>query len=131
MPKPPTPKSTLKKGIIDMLNYAGAKKMIYIAGPYTSDPEGNVLKTIAFADILLEHDFVPFIPHLSHYWEQHSPKHYDHWMEYNLHFVSRCDALFRIFGHSPGADKEVEFAKKIGKPIFNNLSELIKWREEE
>lgn len=100
---------------------------IYIAGPYTSAPEENVRKALSVADELLDRGFVPFIPHLAHWWEQLSPKDYETWVDYGLKWLEVCDCLYRIQGESPGADGEVEHARKLGLPIFATVEDAVNY----
>ena len=97
---------------------------IYIAGPYTSNPEENVRKALSVADELLDRGLVPFIPHLAHWWEQLSPKNYETWVDYGLNWLEVCDCLYRIQGESPGADKETERARELGLPIFVTVEDV-------
>lgn len=101
-------------------------KYIYIAAPYTKgDPAENTRKAISAGDKLLSMGYCPFIPHLSHYWHLQHPNHYETWMEYDFAWLDKCDALVRLNGYSPGADREVAHAEKSGKPVFMGLSEFI------
>jgi hypothetical protein len=38
--------------------------------------------------------------------------------------LARCDACLRIGGPSEGADRMVRVARELGKPVFNDVSEL-------
>lgn len=101
-------------------------KKIYIAGPYSKgDVAINVREAIDAADQLLDLGFVPFIPHLSHFWHLLSPKQYEKWLEYDNHWVPVCDALLRLPGESSGADKEVELAKSFNIPVYHSIQELL------
>jgi nucleoside 2-deoxyribosyltransferase len=107
------------------------KPAIYIAGPYTTpDPCINTHNAIKMADHVLELGGVPFVPHLFHFWHTISPKPYETWMEMDLEFLNACDALFRIPGESPGANREVQeaFDRKI--PVILTESGLIKFIDE-
>lgn len=39
----------------------------------------------------------------------------------------RCDALYRMEGDSPGADREVEFANMHNIPVFFDIDDLNEW----
>lgn len=52
---------------------------------------------------------------------------YPIWLDMCFEQIKRCDALFRMDGFSPGADKEVELAKKLGIPVFHHHGSLSKW----
>ena len=95
---------------------------IYIAGPYTiSDREINVNRALAAADRLLEMGYVPYVPHLSHYWDRVSPKPYEVWMNLDFAWLRACDCLLRLPGRSPGGEREVALARDLGLPVYFGL----------
>jgi hypothetical protein len=100
------------------------KSLIYIAAPYTSNPEANVKKALEAADKLWELGYVPFVPHLTHLWHTQSPKPYEQWIEMGSAVLERCDGLLRLPGESPGADREMEIAQKLDMPIYYGLKEV-------
>jgi Domain of unknown function (DUF4406) len=107
--------------VIMMLRY------IYVAGPYsTPDPESNTREAIKIGDALLNLGYYPFVPHLTHFWEQLYHHKYNEWMALDFAWLSKCDALIRLPGESNGADKEIEVANKIGIPVFYGLDDFIK-----
>ena len=90
--------------------------LIYIAGPYSSDPVNNTREAVLFADALYETGLcVPFVPHLSIVWDLVTPeaRPVEFWYELDLHFLERCDALIRLPGRSTGADREVTRAREL------------------
>lgn len=92
---------------------------IYVAGPYTKgDVALNVREAVITGNLLRLMGHTPFIPHLTHYWHMMIPQEYEFWLKYDMEWLEKCDAVFRIPGESHGADKEVERAKELGKPIF-------------
>jgi len=99
---------------------------IYIAGPYTGDVEENVAAAIFAGQSLVEYGFVPFVPHLYHFWDQQHPNPYETWMKLCLMWVTKCDALLRLPGNSPGADREVALAKATGVLVFYSIDDVIK-----
>lgn len=99
---------------------------IYIAGPLSQGHrKGNREEAIRIASILADEGYFPFVPHLSDAWEEQHPRGYEDWMAYDFAWIRRCDAVLRIPGYSPGAEREVEKAKMLGLPVFNSLSELF------
>jgi len=99
---------------------------VYIAGPYTKgDVAINVRNAIEAGDELLERGFVPFIPHLTHFWHMLFPKPYEKWLQYDNQWIGSCDCLLRLPGESNGADLEVEFARKRGVPVYTSIEDLI------
>lgn len=102
---------------------------VYIAGPYShGSVTANLRNAIETADKLSKEGFAPFIPHLNHMWEVLYHKPYEFWMELDFEWLKVCDALLRIPGHSPGADREIEFAKQNSIPVFYNITELNIWK---
>jgi len=113
-----------------------AKIKIYIAAPYSSDPEQNTLRVLKVADRLLEMGYIPFVPHLSHYWDKVSPKPWETWIEIDRVWLRYCNVLLRLTGESNGADGEVKDAVKLHIPIFFAINdeltafeEWVKFRE--
>lgn len=98
----------------------------YLAGPITLPcPLLNAKHGIGVADELIERGFIPFVPHLSVLWQMcGKTKTHDQWLDYDFHWVDACDCLLRLPGESKGADREVEYANKIGKPVFYSIGEM-------
>ncbi len=96
----------------------------YVAGPYSSAPTENTHAAIAAGDQLLRMGYVPFIPHLSHYWDAQHPHDYADWLDWCLEWVKVCDAVLRLPGDSPGADDECEMAYGLDIPVFHSIEEL-------
>jgi len=87
-------------------------KFVYVAGPYTAgDPLENTKRAIAVSNTLLEAGYVPFCPHLSHYWHLLHPQEYDVWIDYDMEWLLKCDCVLRLDGESAGADGEVNEAE--------------------
>lgn len=100
------------------------KELIYIAAPYSSNPEKNVRIALEAADILWEWGYFSFIPHLFHQWHSLSPKPEEQWMEMGNAFLVRCDAVLRLPGESPGADKEVKHALELDMPVYYGFEDI-------
>jgi hypothetical protein len=49
---------------------------------------------------------------------------YEDIMKMSLAVAKRCDAVLRI-AHSPGADREVDLVASLGKPVFENLEQIV------
>lgn len=104
------------------------KKKIYVAGSYTKGNQTtNVRSAIDAANVLAGYGFVPFVPHLTHFWDLLWPHEYDWWMAYDDEWLQVCDAVLRLPGESLGADKEEERARELGIPVFYSLDELLLW----
>ena len=108
-----------------------SKEIIYLSAPYTKgDVAINVYRVIKCADKLLDMGYIPFIPHLTHFWHIVSPKSWDTWLEIDKAMIPRCDAVLRLDGDSLGADVEVELAKELSIPVFYSLESLDGGRDE-
>lgn len=95
-----------------------AKPLVYVAGPISGDPFGCVRQSAEAFTALREMGCVPFCPQWSVVAEmvQHQP--YEDWMAYDFDVIARADALVRLPGDSPGADREVIEAERLGIPVF-------------
>jgi hypothetical protein len=113
---------------------------VYIAGPLTGGPhapwpagrrEHNVNVAAALAAELIDRGFQPFVPHLSHYIDRLSPVpiSYETWMQQDFEWLSLCDCLYRLPGESPGADREVDYAREHGIPVFQSVAEVEQFRD--
>lgn len=102
------------------------EKTIYVAGPYSSDPKGNTEKACLIAHELREMGHFPFVPHLWLMWDELYPRPYEDWMSIDFHWIKKCDALIRFPGHSPGADREIIYARKLGLEIYHYPEDLEK-----
>lgn len=106
------------------------RPLVYLAGPYTRpDPSINVNRTIEVAEQLQDLGTITcFIPHLTHLWHVvHPHEDINHWYEYDLAMLARCDALLRLDGDSSGADAEMKFAEERGIPVFTSPALLCSW----
>lgn len=105
---------------------------VYVAGPLSlGDTTINVRRAVDVADALASHGrIVPFVPHLSHFWHFAHMHPYEFWLDMDLAWLEKCDAVLRLSGSSMGADREVSHAKQLGIPVFYNISSLVMWAEE-
>ncbi len=106
------------------------KPLVYVAGPYTSDPVAGTRAAVHAAEQAERLGAAVVIPHLSLLWDciSHAPA--DRWYERDLYLLARCDAVLRLPGSSEGADREVRFARGRGIPVFHaggDLSDLGDW----
>lgn len=102
---------------------------VYVAGPIGALDAGRPARlaaAIAAGRDLLLAGFAPFVPHL---WaaacEADAWASYEHWMAYDMAYLEACHAVLRIPGESPGADREVAFARVIGVPVFYAMGDLL------
>ena len=103
-------------------------KRIYVAGPYShGDVALNIHRAVEAGDKLLRMGHAPFIPHLTGFWHMMFPQEYERWLEYDKAWLLVCDALYRLPGDSPGADREVLWAWGAGIRVFTEWHELEAW----
>ena len=108
-------------------------KTIYIAGPIsngeTVDREDwmpNIVKACEVGAKIIELGHNPIVPHLAYYLEEHSGVEfsYEDWMRVDFGLIRASDALLRMEGESRGADREVTYARQIGRQVFRGLDEI-------
>jgi hypothetical protein len=106
------------------------RPMVYLAGPYTiPDPVTNTSLAIKNASFMIEEGFMVVVPHLTLAWNLVVPQPPEFWYAYDFAMLARCDALYRMFGESVGADAEVDFANRMNIPCFMQWEPLIEWRD--
>jgi hypothetical protein len=105
------------------------KLKIYIASPYTEgDQAQNVYKAILAAEELMKHDFIPFVPHLYHFWHIIFSHEKIFWMELDYEWLKSCQAML-VLGDSVGVLAEIAIAAAHKISIFYFLDHLLEWRE--
>ena len=105
--------------------------VIYCAGPYSNgDVAVNVRTAIDAGAQLIQSGFAVIVPHTCHFMHIIHPQDYESWMAIFFELVTRCDGLYRIPGFSPGADREVEYARQHGIPVFHSLESVCRHFEE-
>lgn len=99
------------------------KLLVYVAGPYSSDPGYNTCVAMDFGSALIRNGVSVVVPHLNHFMHERHAEPYETWMEVDFTLIERCNLLVRLPGHSPGADREVAFAfgRRIPFVIVNPL----------
>lgn len=106
------------------------RPLVYMCHPYSSDPAGNVVASMHKWDELMTLDkFVLINPLWSHAQHCELQRPYEFWLKYDLRLIERCDAVYRVAGDSPGADREVAHAQRHGLPVFTEVTNLVKWCE--
>lgn len=109
---------------------AVTKGFVYIAGPYTKgDVVVNVKNAVMMGNNLRALGFTPFIPHLTMFWQLIQPHDIEYWYAYDMEWLEKCDAVFRLSGESKGAEAETERAFELGIPVFMSVLELRDWAE--
>lgn len=103
------------------------RPVIYISGPYTSNPGPNTLTAMRLFKTLWDKGFAPICPHWSHFQNILTPMSWEQWIEYDLHLLGDGVAgVFHILGPSEGAKIEVAYAKKLNIPVFTDIHQMVK-----
>lgn len=103
---------------------------IYIAGPLNHGSEQekeNISKALSMAQRLIIKGHTPFVPHLyAHLADEYPILDEKTMLALVMSFLPVCDAVLRLPGTSPGADKEVQRALALKMPVFYNFDEVPK-----
>lgn len=122
--------------------------MVYLAGPITKgDLCHNINQATAAFQALAQAGFAPMCPQWSCFsggafrmtvdateavygraTAAGCGLSHQHWIDLDLEFVERSDAVLRLPGASTGADMEVCHATAWGIPVFHSVAEVIAWR---
>jgi hypothetical protein len=101
---------------------------IYVSGPYRGknfhQVWSNIMKATKISVELMKKGHAIYCPHWNWFVETQS-EDFD-WFDYlrqDIEWVSVCDALFLI-DHSPGADRELAHAEKMGKKIYRRVADV-------
>ena len=107
--------------------------MVYVASPYSlPDPVENTHHAIAAGERLDASGVITaYVPHMNLLWHIVYPHDVDFWYGYDVAFLARCDALYRLPGESKGADDEEEYMAREGKPVFYDEDDVIQWAKEQ
>ena len=105
----------------------GKSPWIYVAGPYSGREVDNTRAAISTATQIRIRGGTPIVPHTCLVWALVEPADYEWWLKLDLDYLSRCDALYRLPGESPGADREVAFAVGQGIPVIRGWTQLCEW----
>lgn len=115
-------------------------KLVYIAGPISADNVWEREKNIRRAEELCIDVFragAMFIcPHTMGRFFGETLFEYEKILEADLEVVKRCDAILVVtetegWQTSAGTQGEIDFARKIGIPVFFNMIRLRKWINEQ
>jgi hypothetical protein len=108
--------------------------IIYVSGPITTggNVPVNVRAGIEAAIVLMDKGYVVICPHEKAFgMEMLSPRSYEAWMTYDFKCIQACDAVYRMSdwrGHplpSAGGDREVDYARSVGKPVYYSFDTLV------
>ena len=103
------------------------RKRIYLAGPMSrGDRIDHLAAALKAFRTLAEKGFAPLCPQLSALAAWLVPD-IDHqgWLDIDLPWVEKADAVLRLPGELVGADQEVALANARGIPVYTNLGRLL------
>jgi nucleoside 2-deoxyribosyltransferase len=101
--------------------------LIYVAGPYRGDVDGNIAKARAVAAecYLAGHDVI--CPHMNTAkMDEDTGLPDEFWLNTTLNLLRRCDAVVVVpdWEKSEGTHAELAYAKKVGIPIYKTVPPL-------
>ena len=100
------------------------RRVVFLAAPYSQNPAACIGAVCRVATVMIESTaFTPVVPTLSMLWDTVTPRPYEWWSRVHLDVMQVCDAVLRLPGDSPGADREIEKARSLGIPVLS-LSEM-------
>jgi len=107
------------------------KKLVYISGPISVGSQfRNVQLAIDAANELLDAGIYAHCPHLTCFMEMTRPRQHREWMRLDIEAIlPRCNAVWRLPGISVGADEECREARRLGIPVFDQFSEVVRWHQ--
>lgn len=101
------------------------RRTTYIAGPVTAgDRIHNFNQACIAQRELMAAGFAPLNPMLSMLHPAAWQIPHEDWMESDLPWVAVADCVLRLPGESVGADREVEFARERGIPVFYAIEQI-------
>ena len=114
--------------------------LVYVSGPISKGVlVDNIYNAMNVGISLIRAGFSVIVPHANCFMEAEiihdhafSPTNeqagivYEDWMEMDFEIITRCNCVLRIPGESSGGDREVEFARALGMPVFFDMVELLK-----
>ena len=110
-------------------------KLIYIAGPFRALTAWQIIKNIFRAACVAldawKAGFSVHCPHLNNgIFQGELPESV--WLNGDKEVVKRCDALLLVEGweKSEGTKDEMRLAQEMDIPVFDELKDLIRWRDE-
>ena len=109
-------------------------KLIYIAGPFRAVTVWAMEQNIRVAESLAlaawKTGFAVICPHANtRFFQGEMPD--QTWLDGDKEMVKRCDAVLLVEGwdRSEGARDEMRLAQEMEIPVFDDLSDLIRWRD--
>jgi len=85
----------------------------------------NFLDACRAANEVLDAGHAPLTPQFFMSLEAGRPRPYEEWMRACFALLTKADAVWRIGGESPGADRECVEADRLGIPWRRDLAPLL------
>ncbi len=99
---------------------------VYVASAYRiGDQVANVRASIDAGERLLNAGHQPYLPLLNFTWHFIFPHDPNTWLDLDMSWLAKCDAVVRLPGRSDGADTEVAYARGLGLPVFFSVDECL------
>jgi len=118
------------KQMLELLPPMGdASRHVYVAGPYDQgDVAINVKRAMDAGTRVMDAGFIPFIPHLTHFFHMSRRRSRTEWLTFSASWLLRCGAVYNYDPHLPseGRDLELELARWYGIPIVESTLDLCK-----
>ncbi len=112
---------------------------VFICMPYGdhNPPETRLRNTETAMDVWCEVSawgFLAYLPHLSHFLHERTPRHREFWMHKSMNWLLKCDCVLAIGDPTKGMKREINLARAYGIPVFRTVESLVNaygMREEE
>ena len=108
--------------------------IVYCSGPMTTGGNFpvNIRRGIEVAAQLIDRGYVVISPHEKALgMEMLAPKSYEEWLTYDMKCIEASDVVLRMSDErgnplpSAGGDREVEYARTLGRPVYYSVDTLI------
>jgi uncharacterized protein YbaR (Trm112 family) len=99
---------------------------VYISAPLnTGNMIANIRRACIVAKQLISMGHSPYVPHLFPFLDLFADKDYETWMRVVMEYLGVCDAMIRLDGESPGADREERFAQEKHIPVYLGIKSFL------
>lgn len=101
-------------------------KLLYVAGPYSGDTAGNIIRAEEVSIGLIRNGFHVLTPHKNMAgYEQYEGDGigYKTWIDMDIDLLRRCDAIYIMLNseRSVGVQKELKFARRKRIPVIHEI----------
>lgn len=107
--------------------------LVYVAGPLSAPTPALQLRNVETAmeagRAILAAGHAPLIPHLIHWFDEWHFRtlgvslDYEQYLAWDFEMLRRCDGLLYL-GPSPGADRELQEARRCGMAIWFDIAAI-------